>query len=64
MLPLVLTFASSLDNIYTPCYCHPAPEIVSRLEQKLGVKNIFRTDKNGTVEFITDGERLWVKKEK
>ena len=43
---------------------HPTPEVMERLEQKLGSENIFRTDKHGTIEFITDGERLWVKKQK
>jgi len=43
---------------------HPTPEVMERLEQKLGSENIFRTDEHGTIEFITDGERLWVKKQK
>ena len=25
---------------------------------------IYRTDKDGTIEFVTEGERLWVKTEK
>jgi competence protein ComEC len=40
---------------------HPSREVVERLEQKLGSENIFRTDEQGTIEFITDGQRLWVK---
>jgi len=40
---------------------HPTPEVMTRLEDKVGVENIYRTDEQGTVEFITDGERLWVK---
>jgi len=43
---------------------HPTPEVMERLEQKLGSGNIFRTDNHSTIEFITDGERLWVKKQK
>jgi competence protein ComEC len=43
---------------------HPAPEVMQRLEEKVGKENIYRTDDNGTIEFITDGEKLWVKKEK
>ena len=43
---------------------HPTDEVMERLEEKLGSENIFRTDKHGTIEFITDGERLWVKKQK
>ncbi len=43
---------------------HPAPEVMQRLEEKVGKENIYRTDDNGTIEFITDGEKLWVKEEK
>jgi hypothetical protein len=31
------------------------------LIDRLGDNNVYRTDEDGTVEFITDGERLWVK---
>jgi len=40
---------------------HPSDEVVDRLEQKLGQENIYRTDEHSTIEFITDGERLWVR---
>lgn len=43
---------------------HPRDEVLSRLEDRLGTENIYRTDEDGTVEFITDGERLWVRTEK
>jgi len=43
---------------------HPTKEVIDRLEQKLGSENIYRTDDNGTIEFITDGERLWVRVER
>ena len=42
---------------------HPSDEVMERLEEKLGSENILRTDKHGTIEFITDGQRLWVKTE-
>jgi len=42
---------------------HPSNEVVERLEEKLGSENIYRTDEQGTIEFTTDGERLWVKTE-
>jgi competence protein ComEC len=42
---------------------HPSPEVVERLTERLGKNKVYRTDKNGTIEFITDGERLWVKEE-
>ena len=40
---------------------HPSGEVMGRLEETLGAENIYRTDERGTIEFITDGERLWVK---
>ena len=43
---------------------HPSAEVMERLTGKLGAENIYRTDEHGTIEFITDGERLWVKVEK
>lgn len=39
---------------------HPSPEVVERLIDRLGEEKVYRTDANGTIEFITDGERLWV----
>jgi len=42
-------------------YGHPHDEVMARLEQRLGAENIFRTDEQETIEFITDGERLWVR---
>ncbi len=41
-------------------YGHPHDEVVARLEASLGEDNVFRTDEQGTIEFITDGEGLWV----
>jgi len=41
-------------------YGHPYGEVVERLAESLGVENVFRTDYDGTIEFITDGEELWV----
>ncbi|MGA2671004.1 MAG: DNA internalization-related competence protein ComEC/Rec2 [Dehalococcoidia bacterium] len=40
---------------------HPAQDVVERLIGRLGEGNVYRTDENGTIEFITDGEKLWVK---
>jgi len=45
-------------------YGHPSDEVIERLEAKLGSENIYRTDEQGTIEFITDGERLWVRVER
>ena len=43
---------------------HPVPEILERLREAIGEDAIFRTDRDGTVEFISDGESLWVKTER
>ncbi len=40
---------------------HPSPEVMKRLKGKPGPEKIYRTDEQGTIEFITDGEKLWVK---
>jgi len=45
---------------------HPSVGVVERLEEKLGSENIYltydaKTGEHHTIEFITDGERLWVK---
>ena len=43
---------------------HPRDEVLDRLEENLGSENIYRTDEHGTIEFITDGKRLWVRVER
>ena len=40
---------------------HPSHEVWQRLVDRLGEDNVYRTDEDGAVEFITDGETLWVK---
>ena len=39
---------------------HPTDEVVTRLQEALGEGGLFLTSKDGTIEFITDGERLGV----
>ncbi|OGO40110.1 MAG: DNA internalization-related competence protein ComEC/Rec2 [Chloroflexi bacterium RBG_16_57_8] len=45
-------------------YGHPNEAVVSLLAEHLGSQNIYRTDENGAIEFITNGERLWVRTER
>jgi len=52
--------STSADNRFG----HPSDEVLARLKERLGEENIYRIDENGTIEFITDGKRLWVKTEK
>jgi beta-lactamase superfamily II metal-dependent hydrolase len=43
---------------------HPHPEVANRLEEALGLGGVFRTDRQGTVELVTDGVDLWVSTER
>jgi competence protein ComEC len=38
---------------------HPNKEVTDRLEERIGSSNVFVTATRGTVEFTTDGHRLW-----
>jgi competence protein ComEC len=53
--------AAAVISVGENRYGHPSDEVLERLEQRLGSEDIFRTDRQGTIEFITDGERLWVR---
>jgi competence protein ComEC len=54
---LVAVICVGTDNPFG----HPSPEVLERLTDRLGEDNVYRTDQDGTIEFITDGETLWVK---
>ena len=54
--PVVAVISAGEDNQYG----HPAPSVVSRLETFVGEQGIFRTDRDGSIEFTADGRRLWV----
>ena len=43
---------------------HPSSEVLSKLTSQLGNDRIFITAKQGNIEFITDGNKLWYKTEK
>ena len=43
---------------------HPRLEVIERLAAAIGEDAIFRTDRDGTVEFISDGKALWVRTER
>jgi len=40
---------------------HPSPEVMERLTKTVGRDKIYLTSERGTIEFTTDGKRLWVK---
>ena len=50
--PQIAVLSVGADNKFG----HPSDEVVSRLKQRLGKENIYRTDRHGIIEFITDGE--------
>jgi len=54
--PEVVVISVGADNTFG----HPSPEVVGRLIDRVGEGNLYRTDWHGSIEFITDGERLWV----
>ncbi len=55
--PVTAIISSGEDNRFG----HPDPDVVSRLEAAVGPERVYRTDRHGTVEVISDGESLWVK---
>ena len=57
--PAVAVISSGKDNRFG----HPAPGVISRLEAAVGPERVYRTDRHGTVEVISNGESLWVKTE-
>jgi len=57
--PQVAVISVSKDN----SYALPNRAVVSRLNEQLGPDNVYRTDRLGTIEFITNGKRLWVRTE-
>jgi competence protein ComEC len=42
---------------------HPAEQVLRRLAEQ-EIPYVYRTDQQGTIEFATDGERLWIKSER
>ncbi|MHB8104350.1 MAG: ComEC/Rec2 family competence protein [Dehalococcoidales bacterium] len=44
-------------------YNLPNSTVMARLGEKVGENNVYRTDTDGTITFITDGKRLWVEEE-
>jgi len=58
--PEIAVISAGADNPFG----HPSSEVVERLVDSLGEGKVYRTDEDSTIEFITDGEKLWVRGEK
>jgi len=58
--PQAVVISVGANNTYNL----PNSDVLLRLEGWVGENNIYRTDLNGTITFITDGERLWVETSK
>ena len=55
--PRIAVISAGADNPYG----HPSPVVVERLEGSVGDSAVFRTDRHGTVEVVSDGETVWVR---
>ena len=58
--PAIAVVSAGLDNPYG----HPAPVVVERLEAAVGAENVYRTDRDGAVEIVSDGATVWVRAER
>lgn len=58
--PQVAVISSGKDDPFD----HPHSEVWDRLKERLGEERIYLTEKRGTVQFTTDGKRLWVRTER
>ena len=58
--PAIVVVSAGAGNPYG----HPAPEVVRRLEAKVGEAGVYRTDRHGSVEIVSDGAAVWVRTER
>ncbi len=58
--PVLAVVSAGADNRYG----HPHREVEARLTETVGDDLLYRTDRHGTVELISDGESLWVRTER
>ena len=54
--PELVVISVGADNRFG----HPSPQALERLEELVGQERILRTDQRGTIEVVTDGERIWI----
>jgi competence protein ComEC len=58
--PEVVAISAGVNNRFGL----PHSQVVDRLTERLGNDRVYLTSTHGTIEFITDGDRLWVKHDK
>ena len=58
--PSIAAVSAGLDNSYG----HPAPAVMERLEAAVGAENVYRTDRHGSIEIVSDGATVWVRTER
>jgi competence protein ComEC len=54
--PAAAAISVGKDNSYG----HPDPSVLERIRKQIETGNIYLTSESGTIEFISDGEKLWV----
>lgn len=58
--PVFAAISVGADNRFG----HPAPEVISRIEKIVGPDGVLLTSDGGAVEFITDGKKLWIDRDR
>ena len=58
--PAIAVVSAGLDNTYG----HPAPAVMERLEAAVGAENVYRTDRDGSIEIVSDSATVWVRTER
>ena len=58
--PAAAVISAGIDNRFG----HPHPEVAERLSAAVGEPRVYLTADHGHIEFISDGDRLWVKTER
>jgi competence protein ComEC len=54
-------YSAVISAGYDNRYGHPSLDTISRLARTVNEENIYITSRDGTIEYITDGDSLWVK---
>ncbi|MCL0074410.1 DNA internalization-related competence protein ComEC/Rec2 [Dehalococcoidia bacterium] len=55
--PMFAAISVGADNPFG----HPGDEVIERLQEVVGEERLYLTSEDGTIAFITDGVKLWVK---